>query len=178
VAVPGILIILFDSLANLCRGHPDDRVFVGVIVRRSAEDFYPKDTLLKLIGVTGQNVSHDIFEKARIALAGVEQRGSEQRFEFTLNGRPLNFVRRYPADRCLIRWQSYPTPGAESCCILHPLRVTCNSKNPQYSPLIVEKTASLSHCAKRGYALLRLFSLFALLLILKTLAFYYKHCIG
>ena len=77
LAVPGILIILFDPLANFCCGHPDNGVYVSVIVSRSAEDLHTNDALLKLICLTSQDVRHDKFEEAGIASAGDEKRSSE-----------------------------------------------------------------------------------------------------
>ena len=70
----GVLIIMFNPLANLRGGHANDGVRVGVVVGWPAEDFHPYNAFLQLVGLSFQYTGDYKPQEAGISLAGVEQR--------------------------------------------------------------------------------------------------------
>lgn len=59
VVVLGVVVILFDALANFRCSDSNDRVGVGVVVGWPVEDFDSKYALFQLVGLTGQCARHD-----------------------------------------------------------------------------------------------------------------------
>ena len=70
----GVLIIVFNPLANLRRGHANDGVRVRVVVGWPAEDFHTYNAFFELVGLPFQYTGNNKPQETGISLAGVEQR--------------------------------------------------------------------------------------------------------
>jgi hypothetical protein len=71
------VIVLGDSLANLGGGDADNRLGIGVVIRRPAEDLDAECTFLQLICLPIQTFLNHIPQKCRVALAAAEMRARE-----------------------------------------------------------------------------------------------------
>jgi hypothetical protein len=98
----GVLIILFDSLANFRGCNPHNGIGIGVIVGGAAKNLHPQDPLFEVIRLAGQRVRDHKFQEAGIPFAGIKKRCGEQLFELLLNGGLFEFAGRCPALRYLL----------------------------------------------------------------------------
>jgi len=93
---------MFNALANLGRGNPDNRVRVCVVIGVPPKDLHAQNTLFELVGLARQHSRDYVSEETGVPFTGIEKRSGQQLFELLLDGAALAFARRCPTLRRLL----------------------------------------------------------------------------
>ena len=86
LAVFGIVIVLIDAFADFCGGDANDRIRIGVVIRRAIKDLDSEDSLLQVMSMAFQRAPNHEPQKLGISFAGMEKRRGQQPFQLLLNG--------------------------------------------------------------------------------------------
>ena len=96
IAVAGIVIILSEAFADFAGGDSNDRIGVGVVAGRAAEDVHADGTLFDLIGVALQSLFDDEAQQGGITFALEEKRVDEEQFKLGQDGCFIRLRLRHP----------------------------------------------------------------------------------
>jgi len=80
-----IVIVLINAFADFCGSDANDRISVGIVIRRAVKDLDAEDSLLQIMSLAFQRAPDYEPQELGIALAGMEKRGSQQPFQLLLN---------------------------------------------------------------------------------------------
>jgi len=76
-----VVVILGEAFADFTGGDANDRVGIGVVAGRAAEDIHADGSFFDLVGVAFEGLFHHETEEGRVALALEEEGVSEKQFE-------------------------------------------------------------------------------------------------
>jgi hypothetical protein len=85
LAVLGIVIVLINAFADFCGSHPNDRIDIGVVIRRTVKDLDSEDSLLQVMSLAFQRASDYEPQELGIPPAGMKKIRGEQPFQLLLN---------------------------------------------------------------------------------------------
>ena len=81
----GIVIVLVYPFADFRRRDTNDRISIGIVIRRTVEDLDAEDSLLQIMSVAFQGAPNHEPQELGIALAGMEKSRGQQPLQLLLN---------------------------------------------------------------------------------------------
>ena len=96
LAVLRIVIVLVNAFADFCGCNANDRISIGIVIRRTVKDLDTEDSLLQIMSVAFQRAADNEPQELSIALAGMEKGGGQQPFQLLLNCSFFYFAGRSP----------------------------------------------------------------------------------
>jgi hypothetical protein len=106
--VLGIVIVLVNAFADFCGGDANDRISIGIVIRRAVKNLDAEDSLLQIMSMAFQRAPDYEPQELGIALAGMEKRRGQKPFQLLLNGSFFQFAGRSPTLNDGLWYQSAP----------------------------------------------------------------------
>jgi len=75
--VLGIVIVQFNAFADLCGSNANDRISIGVVIRRAVKDLDAEDSFLQIMSLAFQRAPDYEPQELGITPAGMKKRGDQ-----------------------------------------------------------------------------------------------------
>src|ERR1700722_4082186 len=108
LAALGVVIVLINAFADFSSRNANNRISIGIVIRRAVEDLDAEDSLLQMMSVAFQRTPDYEPQELGIAFAGMEKRGGEHPLQLLLNCSFFRFAGRTPALNDGLWYQSTP----------------------------------------------------------------------